>query len=592
MHALTFGSINLIGTQAELVLLGYKFQTPAEETDFGNPVTIEQKIQSWLQDGALVQLDGYDNRDDLVIPVRITGTNSDKLAQAEKALMLETGKTNTLIWTPPDGFGLPCVFSVVMSKLENPDYDDLAELNLNQAHYRLRIQAEPFVRSADLTTVTKAAPTGTQTLTTIDDGTSTTGWSGSAPDAGSISLSTSGGLVRLAAQQPWSGGPGVKTVKLNRTGLAVSLSTTPYLRITVNFNTLNSSYISTTGVPTFKFNGIDLPIAMQFGNVYWFDTTGTGVGTTLTTMSISMTYQVDTTQGIASIGFDLSQRSNVLGEVGTNRQLTRTLEVAGSARTQGSLAIEDATNSLGDVLVYTTPSASGIAQPNLRTALSSGNVQSADTSTVSGFTSDLSVLHTFDVNANALLPGGYLLLARVKHASSGGRALTWAAKARMGSTNLAGGQSGSRTATLTAGVYSIVRVGRMNLPPRKLGSSGKVRIELQGPSGVTLDEAWLFNIETGRLSQFSAGTAAPSAGGSANRAWLDAPTLNSPIPALYLGTQADRSDAFHVADEAQSFLVHEFLPTSMNVFTVTTNSVAATITLSHYPRFHTRVASA
>ncbi len=588
MHALTFGAINLIGTAAELTANGYKFEALADETDYGNPVPIEQKIISWLQDGALLALNGYDNRDDMLIRIRITGADANKLAIAEQALVLETGGPNTLIWTPPDAAGQPCVFDVVMSNLEH-SMDDLAELRLERI-YTLRIQALPFARAQDLTTVTVPAPTGTQTITSIDTCSSFTNWAATCgfypgPPSGTLTSGTSGGKV-FAQLAGYASSSGTFTPKVTRSSLSASISTTPYIRVVVTTTQTQANLAALT----FMVNGTAIPVAVQEGSTYWLDTTGYGLGTTMTSFSAMATFISTNAGSTGRIDVDDLSRSNFLGTQATNRQLARTLPIAGSARTQGNLALADAANSLGDVLVYTCPTVAGLVQPNLRQFLTSGNAPTGDSTTVSGFTSDASVLHTFDVPETGLLPGGYQLLARVKHASSGARTLTWAAKSRMGSTNLGDSQSGTASVTLTAGVYSIVTVASMVLPPKKIGTSGLVRIELTAGAGVTIDEAWLFNVEAGRLTQVACGSAAAAAGGSANRLWLDAPSLASPVRSVYLGFSSDRSDQYHAGlAELVSAQTHEFEPTSMNIFTVTTNSTAAAVTLSHYRRSHTHV---
>lgn len=595
LHALTFGPLNLIGTAADLIADGFKLETLGTDADFGNPVPIEEKVISWLQDGAIVALQGHDNRD-MYMKVLVSAEDSDGLAQGEAALMLQTNKRNTLIWTPPDGAGEPCVFDVVMSHIELvTDLD--SELYLERT-YGLRIQAAPFARAKDLVSVTKAAPSGSQTLTTVDNGSSFTGWTAGPANGtagGTITTGVSGGTAVFVNGAAFTqfGSPHMFTIKLVRSGLSASLATTPYIRVDTTL-ALAGGMFKLTFQPTFVLNGVTVPIAIQYGNIYWLDTTGLGLGSTLNTFEVNWA-EVYATGSTGTVNLSVADvsRSNVLGEPSTGRQLARTLEVAGTARTQGNLLLEDASNALGSVLVYTCPAVAGLVQPNLRTMLSSGNSQTVDSTTVSGFTSDLSVLHTFDIPVTGLLEGGHILLARVKHAASGARTLTWSAKARQGSTTLAGSQDGTTNITLTTGgAYQIVTVAKLNLPPRKLGLNGKVRIELTASSGVTLDEAWLCNVESGKLTKVECGTAAPSAGGAANRLWLDAPSLESPEPALYLGHASDRSDSYHAASEAESFLVHEFDPSSMNVFTVTTNSTASSITLSHYPRFHTHVVAA
>ncbi len=586
-HALTLGALNLIGTDADQAATGYQFRALADDRDWGNPISVEQKITSWLQDGSLVTLTRQENRQ-MFLRIQVLGDDSNDLALATEALMFECYKRNLLTWTPPDGVGEPCVFTVVMSSFEEitDDLDDLRVI----ASLGLTIQALPFVRSQELTTITIPAPTGTQVITPVDDCTSTSGWTGGAAAASSTSVVTSGGAVRTLTSGYAIGPSSYGALFQTRTGLSASLAT-PYLRVQATVAVGAGMVLDST--LAFTFNGISVPVAAQYGDVYWFDTTGLGLGATLTDFDVRCAvYRSNGGADTASISvFDIS-RSNVLGEVTTGRQTSRIIEVPGSARTPANVAIEDATDALGTTLVYTSPVVPGMVQPNLRALTSAGPSPTPDASTISGFTSDLEIPHAFDVPIAGLQEGGYLLLARVKHASSGDRVLVWTAQSRQGSTSLGSNQGGTLSVPLTAGEYSVITVATMNLPPRLMGSAGVVQIELASGPGVVLDEAWIFNTDTGELTWVECGDLTPAAGGSSNRLFIDSPTLERPRHTLYRGTAADRSDSFHVASEMDSLGEHEFVPRQTNVFLVTSNSQAAAITFSAYRNYHSRVVAA
>lgn len=591
VHQLMFGAINLIGTAAELAAKGYMFEALADDTDFGNPVPIEQKVISWLQDGALLSLQGYDNRDDMLVRICITGTDSNKLALAEQALMLETGKPNTLTWTPPDGVGAPCVFSVVMSYLEH-SMDDMAELRL-QRIYTLRIKAEPFVRSQTLMTVTKAAPSlTTQTFSLVDACNSVTGWTGAATvtpsGTSTVTTFTASSFVIVRASVTASTAGAVWNLNLTRTGLSASITTNPYVRVELSSVTRGGAVVDS---PRFKINGTSVPVAVQEGNIYWIDTTGLGLGATITSLSVDRYFTgVVAGYGQESWVGDIST-SNVLGTQSTNRQLSRIVEVAGSARSPAGIAVQDASAALGTTLVFTSPVAPGAVQPNLRTLISSGNSVTVAATTISGFTSSIETLHTFDIPTTGLTPGGYVLLARIKTAATISVPFVWSARSRQGTVNLGDAQTGAVTVSSVIETWAVHHIATMNLPPRQTGEGGKVRIELESNAAATvlLDEAWLFNLDVGELTWVECGSAAPSAGGSANRLWLDAATINSPRPSTFMGFDVDRLDSYHAGSELVSNGAHEFVPPLMNVFTVTSNSQAASVTLSHYPRFHSHV---
>lgn len=582
-HDLQFGSLDLIDVDTVQGAGGFHFEVMGDDADWGNPQPIEEKIVTWLQDGAIVALRGYDNRD-MFLRVKVVGKDGQALALGEQALMLETGKTNLLTWTPPDGVGKPCVFGVINSHLEHV-FDDVNDEMHLQRTYGLRITAEPFARSSTPVSVSQAAPPGGgPTVTSIDACTATTNWTGT-PNA----PTTSGGAVKetkfVDSFQL------IGTLSLKRSSLAVNMTGKPYLRIDWDMD--GGGDVTNT---TVKVNGTTIltPVA-QSGTARWYDYgTQVGVGTTLT--SIEITYTNNSTRFSVPINrvlevADISQSDSIVDPGSTNRQLARVLPVAGSARTQGNLAVEDSANALGTALVYTCPAVSGMRQPPLRAVLQPGPTPTVDGTTVSGATSPLDTQHVFYVPINGLQPGAHLLLARVKHASSGARTINYFGVSIHGSNEVGDRQSGSIGFNSVAGVWQVVTVGAMTLPPTKVGKNGIVAVSMTASAGVVLDEAWLFNVETGRLTWVECGTAAPSAGGTSNRLWLDAPTVDNPVPAVYRGVAADRSDSQHAASEMVSFGNHEFIPTSMNVFTVTTNSTASVVTLSHYPRWHTHAAA-
>lgn len=586
LQALTFGAINLIGTKAELTANGFNFECLADGTEWGNPVPIEQKIISWLQDGALLSLSGYDNRDDMTIRIRITGSDSNKLALGEQALMLETGKPNALTWTPPDGAGAPCVFDVVMSSLSH-SMDDLGELRSpRQRIYTLRLKCLPFARSSDLITATYPAPAGAQVITSVDACTSFTGWAGSAPGAGSMSTGVSGGVAVFVRGNayPW---PGAQTLTLARTGLSASITTTPYIRVETS---ITRAGIGSISPPVFTVNGVAVPVASQSGSFYWLDTTGLGLGATMVSLSVAQTFEPgDNGPNVTLTVADVS-RSNVLGTVATGRQLVRTVEVAGSARTQASLSLADAATGLGDVLIFTSPASPDVPQPNLRQYLVPGPTQSVAAANVSGFSSDLATPHTFAIPMAGIEPGAYAVIGRM--AAAGAATLNWITSALVSGQLVASGvtnQQGSWSGT-PAAAYSFHQIATLMLPFVTVGTAGQFLLSVTATGPVILDDFWLLNLTTGQVTMVKCGTGPAAAGTVFNRLWVDTPSAASPTLGVFAGTQADRSDQIQLGgSKLISLGNHEFAPPAQNIMTVTTGSTAAALTVSHRRRFHTHV---
>lgn len=580
-HALTFGALNLIGTKAEYDTLGYAFEALGDDADWGNPVPIEVAVQSWLQDGANISIERHENRE-LFIRIKIRAASHDYLAIGEQVLVGECGKPNLIVWTPPDGDAAPCVFEVATSTLDQVT-DDMADLR-TEAVYGLKVKAFPFVRALTATTVSIPAPTGTQTVTSVDNGTSATGWSVS---SGSV-ISSGGEVVGTSAATPAVAQNASYT--LTRSGLSVNVSTTPYLRVQYTEGPFQGKS------PTvFTANGIEISPTVINGSVYWFNLGAAGI-TTLNSFAIRITrFLLAISPQVFRIAVADISRSNVEGDQGTNRQLSRVLNVLGSERTQGTISLEDATVALGDVLVYTTPAIQGIAQPNLRAWRTSGPAQTPDSSVVSGFTSSLASMHSFEVPVDSMIPGTYALMARVRHTSNGDRVITWEAKSRIaGSTadlEPIVTQTGAATVNLTANIWKIVDLARLTLPTVKMGSNGRVHIDLTGVASLDLDEAWLFNLDQGYLTWVNCAVGAVQPGASSNRLFIESPTPDEPT-FRYLtagNTSSASKDNAYAAANVKSEGYHELTPPAVSVFTVTPNSTASVLGLSYFRRSHTRV---
>lgn len=587
-HSLVFGALDLLGVDHSA---GWWIEAAGDDAEFGNPTPVERAIKSFLQDGAIAVVESYDNRE-MSLKLTVKATSSANLAAAEAALIAEIGKRNTLTWTPPDSTGdfagTPCVFDIVTSTLAF-DLNDVGELDLRRV-YTLTLKALPFVRSNTLTTYASAAPPsgGAPTNTLVDDGTSTTNWAGVSSDGGSTTLSTSGGVITLF--KGFGAGTATRSITLTRSSLATSMTGTGFVRIKMVTQLTQGGDPKSLAV-TVKINGTTVAEVGRDGDYRWY----AHPGGTLSTIDITAAGKFPSAAGSVVIRVDEVYRTSVatLSTLTGQRQQFLSLPVGGTVRTQGNLEIADATpTALGTVLVYTTPIDSPAVQPPLRRWRTAGSAETSDATLVSGKYSDLNTLHTFDVPASSVPAGGYLLLARIRNPAGTGYGLAWAGKSLMGTTTLdtapPHGVTGGNLPV--ANQWGVVNVGYMTLPTFGLGTSGMVRIELQTTTiGLLLDEAWLFNMDQGQLTWLEAGTAAPTTGGPANRVFIDAASVSNPMPSVWLGTAADRSDAYGAGVVAQSIGEHEFTPPLTNVFVATTNAVSTAVSLSHYPRHHSHV---
>jgi hypothetical protein len=608
---LTFGSLTLAGGQD---FGEYQIELLADGMGVGSPQAVTAVVASLLQDGSFVQKVRDDNRE-ATLRVRITGLNSWSLAKGEQVLAAEVGRRNTLVWTPPDGWGPDCVFDVLMSSLEF-DFDDFGEV-LTERRYALHLTCAPFTRSAlsvDQTAID--ATSGTATVVTLDDGTSLTG----SPVAGNwtasgnvVPISVDAGRIKIVGST-WPSAANVDTtvVAIKTFTVAESLTGNPY--VTFDFRDTDVPHVTGT-VLTVK--GVMTGAGVSGRNQMTLIATGSSPGgykrftfkvpaaaTTLATVELSVTWHWPVT-GVKppstgrTLYVDALMKSDLVPGSSTGRQAAGIIPVAGSARTAGSLAVEHATSSLGAVLLYTYNDSDGTGyQPPLRVWRTSGPTTTVDGTVVSGVTEVLDTAVTFNVPIALLPPGSYVLLARAK-CDQLNYAFNWTAQSKMNGSLLGTALSGSRSfVTGAANTWRMHTIASMVLPNVDMdpSSGGTVQVTLvsAAPSSdnITFDEAWLFNLDMGSLTHVDAVTGSPSSGGPSNRLWIDQPSIDVPLPKLWVGTLADRSDSRHIAaNSVAAWGQHSFEPPDVNVFVVTTNAVGASVTLSHYPRWHTHAAS-
>lgn len=598
LPTLTLGSFNL---NDSLGLQQIGAAVMAEGTSRGNPVPIEVTIRSWLQDGNIAATQGYDNRE-VSLRIRLVGTSLTAVAQLEAALVAELNQPNTLTWTPASGPA--SVFDVVTSSLDQDDtFDsaDIVEAQHNLRFYKLRMVCLPWVHSA-AEVITAALPASGTTTTLVNDGSATTGWTG-AVDGVTTAPTVVSGAVRVT------------------TGSAVTGQHTVTTTLTASITTSSTKYVmvdwkpeSADGSPTLRAFGdtVELTLAGQIGlpsglTRSWF---GPVVASSIAVLRLDS----QTTSGgtlnpfaalVRSLYIDNVNRTDAKPALGTTRQQQRTIAVSGSARTQGSVAVEHATSALGDVLAYFWPKTSDPRTANYSPAMrqyrAGGGAGSptADSSMVSGARETLTAFATiYSIPLNALPPGLYVLVARLNVVISGGNAsLAWIASTSVNAAAVDSGHSGGRSLTSTGGNYSFIALDRLILPTVDVttSSTGTLGFSLTGTVGgsstITLDEFWLLNTSIGQYNQLSCGTGTAASGGPSNRVFIEPATADRPRPAIRRGFAADGSDSFYPVNALSAWQPPQFVPPSVNVLTVTTNALDASVSMRHLPRWHSHAAS-
>jgi hypothetical protein len=585
-HSLTFGDLTWVeGGANPPDSSGVVYRVRAQDATFGTAVPVTVALL-WLgRAGGPVSYDSTPNREP-VFRITVEADDSDLLARGEMALQLQCEQPTTLSWTPPDGAGETSVFDVVWSHLEPVfERDGLTGVGMEETVVRSRtylvhMQALPHARNADLV-VTPAQGTATETV--IDSGSSTTGWS---VVGGGWPVTVVSGAVVVTFTEP------VSSILLRRTG-TVSLT--------------GASYIAVTWKTTDPVvSGIRLHVAAVVGGGYVSETSrsdaGSGwttsfflvpAGVTSTSALTVAAIQEAITSGSYTLSVDKVSTWTALPYIGTTRQKAMSLVPGGSVRTHGSIQVAHASSSLGKTIVYTCPSGTGYLPP-LRRWRTSGNTVTADASLLSGSREPIGAGSTvFRIPVSAL-PKGRVELWAWMRVTTGTltRAPAYAIRSVINGVTLASSGGNFAAVFTTLNVWQLFCLGAFTTPPIGMGPAGLVQIDLNENSGqVELDEAYLFATDQGSLTVVDCGTGTPSAGGPSNRLWIDAPTPDVPMGAIYRGFSADRSDAFHAGSVAytDTWGTHDFDPRGTSVFVATANALDAATSLEHYRRYNTFV---
>lgn len=570
----------------------WEIQTSDDGTDWGNPEAVVEIVNSLLRDGSLARLTRWDNRT-AVVHVRVLADSYDGLAAGEAALMAQVNVgRNTLTWVPPRVDAVATVFDVLVSKLEF-EFDGFMENSLIRT-YTLTLTCLPFARSASPTTVAGVASGATVTPTdidTIDDNTDAR-W---AMVAGTTFSVTSGRAEASSRTSlPYPSTTLVTYAKLRRTS-ATSMSGSPFLVVDVS-----------NGIAPSTFAIDDVPVApvltyMLVGALTRHFLPAPASFTRLeVAQSYSRPYSAGTTPFALSV-YNVA-RASAARIPGTGRQQLFTVPVLGSARTQASLEVYDASSAalgpdasgvVGNVVVYTR-AAGGLA-PNLSAWITSSESPTGDSARISGAIRQVRT----GVGAGATvyrIPAvlleealyGLMVAARSTTAPSW---MSWTAQlVKAGTTTPVGpAQSGAHYTALTSS-WDVHDIGRILLPPTRVlpGSTHELLLTIEaegggsGGVGVYLDEAWLFNLDAGDVSQVR-----PGAGVAALR--------------INAADAANPRQEFQVADAAASWAttgrnadnlvrswgVHEWEPGNVDVFVACTGSTSAQVDLSYPPRWHT-----
>lgn len=540
--------------------------------DFGAAELSTEGLALLLQDGEIEVSPRAGNRT-ISFSVLIEG-DLLSIAEAERALALEADKPrNTLTLSPGDDFAPDAVYETFRAQLTQEFSDDL-EMNYTRI-WNVEMRARPFARSAEAvesigTSIGDVPPT----VVTINAGSDVAGWysSGGLTDQGSY----------LRANMVTSGGGFGTTVWRYTAASAVDLSVTSIVSL-VMWNG-STSETQLPAAPRFYADGTQCPllhVTSESGSRQRFYFQVPSNIASATTFGFASPISTS----IGSVNFNSLQRTDALPPIGTTRQKLRGVEVAGSARTEGSLAVEHPSSSLGSTLIYTWPSTlSPSYSPPLRPRRVSGGTVTTDSTLISGARDLIDTAVVFDVPVADLVAGTHQLMAQLRSDTATAQTINYVAQLRIGGANVGAAVNGSYTYAFgTTNAWRTVVLGRLMLPPTDVptGSTAVVRVTISAgnaaASNVDLDEAWLFNTTIGDLSWVECP--------ASKRLWINSATTAAPRPTIYRGNSEDQSDAAYPGEDVRAFGAHRFSPSMMNVFTVTSGALDAAVSLTHFPHF-------
>lgn len=634
-HELDFDDIDLTGRTN---YGGFWFEALAENSTLGNPIPIDREVMTGLLDGAFVVTDRHDNAE-ATFKIRVVGENSEYVKRGRAMLFQSCSRPVILGWRPPDAKADRQVYRVWTSHLSWA-FDDLELLQNKPCEvHDLRLIRDPWAYSAEpiVTVVSEAAPP-VPANATISDGTSTTGWTS---PSGATAPATSAGKLRISPRS--AGIEGTYVSETTKTLSATDFAATPFVTLEVKAETGMTLYpiaegsAGVTFTPGYSKGGVTYPQTVNTDDGSLRGNPAAWAGAfvddvplelvTLTTLAddtVRYTWRCDDTSATrlrlvvgtrsltatppANKGFLLDNvvRSNVNPSTSTSgRAATRSLVVAGSARTAPRIAIEHPTSGLGQVIALSSSllGAAGFGGPSIQPFLS-GATLVPDTNAVSGSYvragDDLTpATVTYSVPTSQLPASSYqvLMRARSSRGTSTTRFLTLTVSQVEGSTEfglklMAGTLPLPASAFNSAGSLSaytsFVDMGVITLPRQKApaGSSAAVKfvVALGGAGGTAktfdLDDVLLLPLNEGSAyTNVDCGSGAPALGTIHNRLWLDPETAFWTDPGVYVGTLADRANAFCPGHPAiVAWGDHSLQPGLNRLYVVTTGARNPTIT--------------
>jgi hypothetical protein len=582
MHELILGSLDLIGRTPQGD--DYTISALGDNASWGNPVPITTAIKGLLSSaGSSVTLTGWDNRE-VFLRVTITGTTGDGLAAGERALFAQLGRRNTLTWTPPGGFATASVFEVEFSEVDF-EFDDKDEVALRRA-FGVKFICRPFVRAAELTyspVMSAPPPPVAPVIVTVDDCNSTTGWT-STPSP----VAATGGYVYNSTRA--EGGPN-RYVSLSRAG-SIDMSSTLYLVVEWRRDLGDGSAVweppllnatAFTGPPGEPYWRSPLQTTIldeSWAQSIWAFPSG---GTLPQLIFAASLWGVARTDLHRLHIRNINRTDKIPSNGSPGHQLSRTINVEGSAPTTGTVHLWHDDADIGDVLIHTSSTRNGMFSLE---PFKIDHTSTPSVGTVSGSTKSLTSTLKYWVPASLFDPDratGYLLLGRLSREGTGVITIEARSLASNGVTLVTAGRVHTYTVSPpTLPTQTVLTMAAMHMPTHRVGDRGVVelKITLADPVGTpTLDDLWLVDVQTGALTWIDADK-------SQRHLWQEEPTVTSPLPRVRSALTNDGSTSMDV--DATSYMPHRLNPGEMYVYSVSTAAPSSKLQIEYFKRdpFH------
>lgn len=568
----------------EVELTAHPFSVDAEDgVDVGEPELVVEEGVSDLADGDLVREVRHGNRT-YVIPVYVEGATLGDVAAGEALLRQEARRAARggleLLHDPGDGL-VPASVYEVQSVRMTPARGDTMESHLVRK-FVLTLTCAPFARSSEKTTA--AAMVSGSTTVTVDDCSTTTGWTGTrggAPspadgpstiwEAGSVGIMELNNTVGFPPEE-WT---------LTRTG-SVDFTATPFLD--VEMTTLSakggaplvvSAYLngSSTALPILQARRI----ADNSG--YYrvtFDTGG------VVASSIKFRHVSSAGYGHAWQGLQVRNVARTDVAPGINsHQLARILEVGGTERTPASIHVTtaDGVADLGLTFVHTSPEdGSGYAPPLRRWRTSGGTVAAGGP--FSGSLEPIATSFVASVPTSAVPKGGYQLVANLRCTSSATEPIYYALRTQLPDGTLMGVLSDKVSVDFTANAWATVVLAEDVTLPTVRTQAGFVKVDIGGAAGIDIDEAWLFRMDDDCALSY-VNVTSPNL-------WLDSADQSSPVPTVWVGDSRETST--HPGTLLGGMGAHVLSPDGTAVFVATAAASNPMVSAEFFKRWHSNAA--